>query len=84
MLGLEQPIPCLLCMQEVCSKNSVDWNLVSEDVKDIDWHEIIRSSCPVSSLSKALLHVNKLWVDNRCVLAHRAKQKAYRVWSRSN
>ena len=26
---------------------------------------------------------NKLWFDVRCVLAHRAKRRAYRVWSHS-
>ena len=26
---------------------------------------------------------DELWLDNRCVLANRVKQRVYRVWSRS-
>ena len=26
---------------------------------------------------------NKPWFDDRCALAHHAKQRAYRMWSRS-
>ena len=95
---LEQPIPHLVCRQEVYLKTSVDWELVSRDVKGLDYHEIIRPCCPVSLLNEVLLRVirdrapkrtiavrmgDKPWLDDRCVLAHRAKQRAYRAWSRS-
>ena len=67
------------------------------DVKGLNWNGIIRSLCPASLLSEALLRVirgrvpnlkktirtgDKPWFDDRCSLAHRAKQRAYRVWSR--
>ena len=57
----------------------------------------LESYCPISSLNEELLLVikdrvpkrtilattgNKPWFDDRCVLAHRAKQRAYRVWCR--
>ena len=54
---LQQPIPNLVCRQEVYLKNSVDWELVRGDVKDLDWIEIIRSPWPVSSLNEVLLRV---------------------------
>ena len=72
-------------------------NWVRGDVKGLNWIEIIRSPWPVLSLSEALLRVisnrvakrtivvktgDKPWFDDWC-LAHRAKQRAYRVWSRS-
>ena len=56
------------------------------------------SSCPVSSLSEALLRVirdrvpkrtivvrarDKPWFDGQCALAHCEKQRAYKVCSRS-
>ena len=40
---LEQLIPHLLCRQEVYLKNSLYFELVSGDLKGLDWHEIIRS-----------------------------------------
>ena len=54
--------------------------------------------CPVSTPNEALLRVirnrvprrtivirpeDKPWLDDRCLLAHRVKQRGYRVWSRS-
>ena len=54
---LEQPIPHMVCRQEVYLKYSVDWLLVRGDVKDLNWNEISKSSCPVSSLNEALLNV---------------------------
>ena len=68
------------------------------DVKGLSsWNEIISSSCPVSTLIEALLRVFRNRVLKRIllvkagnnlglktgVLAHRAKQRAYRVWNRS-
>ena len=38
-------------------KNSANWELVRRDVKGLNLNEIIRSSCPVSSLNETLLHV---------------------------
>ena len=82
-------------MQEVYLKISVEW--VRGDVKGLIWNGIIRSPCPVSSLSKALLRVirdrvpkqtivfrtgDKPCFDDRCGLAHHAQQGACRVWSR--
>ena len=79
--------------QELC-----ELKLVREDVNGLNWNEIIRSPCPVSLLSEALLRVirdrvpkrmivvrtgDKLRFDYRFILAHRAKQRACRVWSRS-
>ena len=67
-------------------------------MKGPNWKGIIRSPCPVSSLNETLLRVirdrvfkltivvrtgDKPWFDDRYFSAHRAKQKAYRVWSRS-
>ena len=89
---LEQPIPYLVCRQEVYRKNSVNWELVKGDVKGPNWNGIIKSPCPRSSLHEALLRVirnrvhkrtivvktgDKPWFDDRCVLVHRAKQRAY-------
>ena len=80
---LEKPIPHLGCRQE-------DWEFVRGDVNCFNWNEFIRSTCPVSSLNKALLHVirdripnrqfsfrrgDKPWFDDRGVLVHRAKQR---------
>ena len=91
---LEQPNPHLLCSQEVYLKNSVDCELVRGDVKCLDWNEIIKTPCPVSSLNEGLLRVirgrvpkrtivvrteGKSWSDGLCVFTHRAKQRAYRV-----
>ena len=56
-VALEQPIPHLVCRQEVHLKNSVDWELVRGDVKSLNRNEIIRSLCPVSSLNEALLRI---------------------------
>ena len=95
---LEQPTSHLVCGQEVYLKNSVDWKLVRGDVNGFDLNEIIRFPCPASLLNEAFLRVcrgnvpkrtlvvstsDKPWFDDRCVLAHRAKQSAYRVGSRS-
>ena len=67
-------------------------------MKGPNWNRIIRSPCPASSLNEALLRVikdrvskwtivvktgDKPWFDDRCVLAHGTKPRAYRVWSRS-
>ena len=94
---LEQPIPYLVCRQEVYLKNSVDWDLVRRDVKGPNWNEITRFPCPISSLNESLLRVtggkvskqtivvrtnDKPWFDGRCVFAHRAKKRAYRVQPR--
>ena len=95
---LNQPIPHLVCRREVYFKNSVDWELDRGNVKGLNWNRIIRFPCPVSSINEALMRVNRdrvpkqtieartgdnLWFDDRCVLAHRAKQKAYKVRGRS-
>ena len=76
----------------------MDWELVRGDVKGLNWNRIIRSPCPVLSQNEALLHVirervpkwtivvrtgGKPWSDDLYVLAHSAKQRAYRVWSHS-
>ena len=58
-------------------------------MKGLNWNEIIRSPCPVSTLNEAVLlcvirnRVSKRtfvvrtgyrpWFDDRCVLVHRAK-----------
>ena len=54
---LEQPIPHLVCRQRIYIKNSVDWKLAKENVKGFNKNEIIRSHCPASSASEALLRV---------------------------
>ena len=92
---LEQPILQLVCRQEVFLRNSVDWELVRGYVKGPNWNGIITSHCSASSLNKALLCVirdrvpkqtfvvitgDKHCCEDRCVLAHRAKQRACRVW----
>ena len=41
---LEQYCPPLVCRQDVYLKNSVNWELVREDVKGLNWNKIIRSS----------------------------------------
>ena len=92
----EQPVPHLVCRQEIGLKNAVDWKLVRGDVKGLHCNKIIKPSCPVSTLNEALLHVvtnrvpkrmtvartgNQPWFYDQCVVTHRAKQRAYRVWS---
>ena len=68
---LEPPIPHLVCMPEVYLQNSVDWELVREDVEDINWNRIFRYPCPVSSLNEALLRgirefsSGQLWLSGR-------------------
>ena len=68
-------------------------------MKGLNWNDIIMSPCLVSTLNEALLCVIrnrdskrtivdktgyiKPWLNNTCVLVHRTKQRAYRVWSRS-
>ena len=93
---LEQPAPHQVCRQEVNLKQSVNWELVRREVKSLNWNGIIRPSCPVSSLNEALLRVimdrvskrtivvligDKPWFDVRCILAHRVKQRTFRVRS---
>ena len=83
MLG--QPIPHLVYRLEVYLNNSVDWEMVREDPKCVNWNRAIRSSCPVSSLNETLLRVirdivskwtivvrkgDKPCFDDRCVLDH--------------
>ena len=95
---LEQHFPHLVCRQEVYLKNSVDRELVRGDVKGLIWNDIIRCLCVVSTLNEGLLRSirnrvhnrtivvrtgNKPCFDDQCVQAHRGKQKACRVWSRS-
>ena len=73
----------------------MDLVLVRRDVNGLNWNEILRSPCPVSTLNEALLRVlrnrvpkqtvvvrtvDKPWFDDPCALAHRAKHSAYRVW----
>ena len=87
-----------LTNKEFYLKNSVDWVLVKRGCEGPDWNEIIRSPCPATSLSEALLRAcrdrvskrtivvrtsEQPWFNGRCVLSHSAKQRAYRVWSRS-
>ena len=87
-----------MCRQEVYLKNYVDWKLVRGVVKVLIWIGIISSNCSLSLINEALLRVfmdrvpkrsimvrtgDELWFDDRCVLAHRVKQRAYRVWSPS-
>ena len=91
---LQQPIPHLVCRQEAYLKNSIDWELLRGDGKGLNWNGITRFPCSVSSLNEALLRVirdrvpkrtivvrtgDKPRFDNRCLLAHRAKQRAYIV-----
>ena len=67
-------------------------------MKGLNWNGIIRSPCPVSSLNEAVLRIiadrvlkrtivvktgDKPWFDDRCSLAHYAKQRAYRLWNRN-
>ena len=40
-------VPLLVYRQEFYLKNSVDWELVREDAKGLNWNEIIRCPCPV-------------------------------------
>ena len=62
----------------------MDWELVIEDIKNLNWNETIRSSCPVSLLRETLLRDirnrvskrtievrtgDKPWFDDGCVLA---------------
>ena len=76
----------------------MDWKFVRGDAKGLKWSGIIRSPYKTLSLSEVLLRVirdrvlkrtvgvktgDKPWCDDRCVLAHRLKQRAYRLWSRS-
>ena len=76
----------------------MDWELVRGDAKGLNGNEIIRPLCPISILNEELLLFvrkrvplrtivvrtgNKPWFDEQCVLAHREKQGAYRMWSRS-
>ena len=95
---LEQPIPCLVCRQEVYLKISAGWELDRGDAKVLTWNDIVRSPCPVSSLNEPLLRVivyivlkwtivvrmgDKSCFDDRFVLALRAKHRAHRVSLRS-
>ena len=69
----------------------MDWELVTGDVKGRNWNEIIRSSCPVSSLNEALLRVimdraisEQLWserVMGLSLMTGVSWLTAYRVWS---
>ena len=87
-----------MCWQEVYLKNSEDSELVRRGLKGLNWKGIIKCPCAVSSLNEALLRIfrdrvpkqiivgetgDRPWFDDRCVLAHHAKQREYRVWSRS-
>ena len=67
-------------------------------MKCLNWNGIIRFSYLTSSPNEALLRVirdrvpkrtivvrtgDKPWFDDQCVVAHRAKQRGYREFSRS-
>ena len=54
---LNQPISHLVCRQEVYIKNSVNWEGFRRDMKGLSWNEIIKPSCPVSSVIEAPLSV---------------------------
>ena len=84
---LEQPISYLMCRHEGYLKKSVNWELVIGNLKGLNWDRIIRSSCPVSFLNEALLHVirdsfqadecvDNPWFNDRCAFAHSLKQRA--------
>ena len=65
---LEQPIPLSVCRQKVYLKNSVDWELVREEVMSLNRNEFIRSLYPVPSLNEALLHVIRERVPKRTIV----------------
>ena len=46
----------------------MDWELVRGDVKDLNWDEIVRSPCRVSSLNEALLRVIRNRVSKRTIV----------------
>ena len=53
---LEQPSPHLECRQKVYLKNPVDWELVREDVKGLNWNEIITQSNFFAAGCKIMQH----------------------------
>ena len=65
---LEQHSPHLVCRQDVYLKNPVDWELVRGKVRNLNWNEIIRFSCPVLSLNEALLRVIRDGVFKRMIV----------------
>ena len=52
------------------------WGLVRKDVKGINWNEIIRSFCPVSTLNKALLSIFPNRVPKRMIVV----RTGYKLW----
>ena len=85
----------MLCKQEAYLKYYVDEELVTGDVKGFNWNDIIKFPCPVlSSLNEVIVLLGLEFLrtivvrtgdnpllEDCCVLAHRAKQTAYRKWS---
>ena len=73
---LEQPIPHLVSRHEVNLKNSVDQELVREDIKGLRWNNIIRSPWPISILSEVLLRV----ICNRVPVLRVCGQEGDKPW----
>ena len=73
---LEQPKPHLVCRQAVFLKNSVNWQLVRENVKSLNWNEILSFPCPLLSLNGALLRV----IRNRVLKQMSLVRGVYKHW----
>ena len=52
-------IPEFCREQKVFLKSRIDWSGIRNDLEDVNWGHIYRTTCPVESLNKKLSHITK-------------------------
>ena len=95
---VSQSVPAYDVRRTVFRKSAVDWSLVRDDVDNLSWSTIFRSSDPVSSLNESISDIiarrvptcvisyrsrDAPWFTAECRRAYDTKQTAYREWTRS-
>ena len=96
-IQVTQPIQPVVSEGVVFLKNRVDWSLVRQDVMGMQWRAIYGAVCPVTALNTSLNAIierrvptrnikfrsqSKPWFNDECQRAKRAKDVAYRKWTR--
>ena len=90
-------IPDIVVSQKVYLKSRVNWEAVSSELSNVCWSQIYRDEAPASRLTEVLVDImerrvpsrtlrrrlrDKPWFNDNCRRAYRAKQQAYRRWTR--
>ena len=75
-------------------KSRADWDGIRNDVKNVNWNNICKANCSVTSINEALKNIiltripskviktkikDKPWFNELCLQACREKQSAYRL-----